>query len=1164
MPSRPNRRTSWKGIAVVAIVLLAGLAIWVAPRRTERVVPADASISWDDGQAPPRRAIVWRSPGTFTELLPPEAGDAVALAPRFSEGATALYCTVRDGGGQADIYRARLAAGNWGQLSAVPALNSVTEDGGAFVTGDDGEVFLYSDRPGGFGGFDLYVAERLGDDWGPPRNLGPKINTPANESDPALSVDGRTLYFASNRTESMIQQAADATDGEESTRSATRQGHPGMSHLDVYAANRNSTDSAWQSAEPLTKLNRDDSDERAPFLSPDGVHLYFASNRLSRAKGLRDLDIYAARRVGDRFELPENIGAPINTPADETQPALSPEGFTLLFSSDRAGADAIYASRAMQVFEEVAWDTSRLALLYRMWPLALLITIAVVVLAAGALQLRGWVAETATSARFFAGSVVFHLLLLLALTFWSLPTVVSVIISKIQEAEAASQPFDDNQHQSHEDGQEAWEKLADLAAVDKAIDLIRRETEPINIPNDTERLEPTIPIEMARLLPTDQVLYTPPSEPAELSEPQQITARSMALPAAAIEMAETVEAILPPTQPTAELPDVAQQFELQRAETKPVATSLELPESVVVVPRSAELSLTPPSDTPQLNAPMQNPITTRRESVVVQQAVEITDATTAPVLPLTSATEMPAQVQEQIQLSRTTPTRPAPALSQPVEVSSDRPATALPEAVRDIASQAKPTEPDRNLARARPMPNVTADLGASEPMEASPPQPATPQSLADAGALVELNRADVKPPQIEVPTPQEMSGPDRGERRVLVGELSEVQVDLPPQFGPIVSRLQRPRAKATHVVYAADSVGLREMFTLRQSDIRKQYIELFDGSQESEQAVNQGLVWLVTHQNQNGSWSLNNFHANCKDKHPNCSGAGSAKSDTAATGLALLPLLASGNTHRAGEYQQQVAAAIKWLTEAQKENGNLLSPGDQQPLYSHAIASIALCEAYGMTGDPELKPRAEKALDFLIKAQHAGTGGWRYNPNEAADTSVVGWAVMALKSGEMAGIPVPQATFDNVARWLATVEGNKPLGGGAFGYQNANPTPAMTAEGLLCLQFMGADRNDPRMRAGADYLLKHLPEPEQRLTSYYWYYGTQVMYHMQGEYWQVWNEKLRDHLVQTQVKDGTLTGTWDPRDNWEKSGGRIYATAAKLLMLEVYYRHLPLYEQLDE
>lgn len=121
----------------------------------------------------------------------------------------------------------------------------------------------------------------------------------------------------------------------------------------------------------------------------------------------------------------------------------------------------------------------------------------------------------------------------------------------------------------------------------------------------------------------------------------------------------------------------------------------------------------------------------------------------------------------------------------------------------------------------------------------------------------------------------------------------------------------------------------------------------------------------------------------------------------------------------------------------------------------------------------------------------------------------------------------------------------------------------MTAEGLLCLQFLGLQRNDPRMKAGAEFLLNNLPKAGVD-TSYYWYYGTQTMYHMQGKYWQAWNDATRDMLVNTQLKDGPNAGTWNPTDNWERSGGRIYSTSIRLLMLEVYYRHLPLYQQLDE
>jgi hypothetical protein len=107
---------------------------------------------------------------------------------------------------------------------------------------------------------------------------------------------------------------------------------------------------------------------------------------------------------------------------------------------------------------------------------------------------------------------------------------------------------------------------------------------------------------------------------------------------------------------------------------------------------------------------------------------------------------------------------------------------------------------------------------------------------------------------------------------------------------------------------------------------------------------------------------------------------------------------------------------------------------------------------------------------------------------------------------------------------------------GRFGYQNSGGSPAMTAEALLCLEYLGA--------------------------SYYWYYGTQVMYHMQGNYWNQWNGALSELLLESQVKSGSMAGAWTPQDNWEKSGGRIYATSLRLLMLEVYYRHLPLYQVL--
>jgi hypothetical protein len=377
----------------------------------------------------------------------------------------------------------------------------------------------------------------------------------------------------------------------------------------------------------------------------------------------------------------------------------------------------------------------------------------------------------------------------------------------------------------------------------------------------------------------------------------------------------------------------------------------------------------------------------------------------------------------------------------------------------------------------------------------------------------------------------------------------------------LATQLQRAAARATAVAYAEDNVGMQAMFALRQGDTRREFIDLVGGNEQTEAAVKRGLNWLAEHQHSDGRWSLHQLDPPEK-KLPATSGSGGTTSDAAATGLGLLPFLGSGQTHLAGEYKVTVGKAIEWLLQRQKADGNLYAdPPSNAFMYSHGIAAIALCEAYGMSQDERLREPAQRGLNFIVAAQHQGSGGWRYQPGEPGDTSVVGWQVMALKSGEMAGLIVPKSALDLANKWLDSAAGT---GGslGKFGYTEPGESPAMTAEGLLCRQFLGARRNDPAVIAGANYLLQRLPQDGQE-TSYYWYYATQVMYHMQGDYWTAWNERLRDMLVSSQIKDGHQSGTWDPRDGWEQSGGRLYATSLRLLMLEVYYRHLPLYQQLN-
>jgi hypothetical protein len=335
---------------------------------------------------------------------------------------------------------------------------------------------------------------------------------------------------------------------------------------------------------------------------------------------------------------------------------------------------------------------------------------------------------------------------------------------------------------------------------------------------------------------------------------------------------------------------------------------------------------------------------------------------------------------------------------------------------------------------------------------------------------------------------------------------------------------------------------------------KRDLVEAFGGDDDTLNGVRSGLAWIAKQQHGDGRWSLDQF------ADGQSSGHGKTRSDTAATALALLPLLGDGNTHNNGPHRQAVRQGLTWLLDHQKENGDLYTGGGgNSHMYSHGMAAIALCEVYGMTRDSELREPAQRAVDFIVTAQHQ-EGGWRYTPGQPGDTSVFGWQIMALKSAEMAELRVPPDVLAKAKQWLDRVR----RGAGEFGYQQSgHGTPAMTAEGLLCHQYLGASRNDSRLREGAEFLLKHLPQPG-RDTSYCWYYATQVMYHMQGENWRSWNEAMKETLLDTQLKKGPMSGSWDPKDNWEKSGGRLYSTSLRILMLEVYYRHLPLYQVFEQ
>jgi hypothetical protein len=357
---------------------------------------------------------------------------------------------------------------------------------------------------------------------------------------------------------------------------------------------------------------------------------------------------------------------------------------------------------------------------------------------------------------------------------------------------------------------------------------------------------------------------------------------------------------------------------------------------------------------------------------------------------------------------------------------------------------------------------------------------------------------------------------------------------------------------------------------------------------KTEKSIEHGLTFLARHQSSDGSWSLGNFGAGRRGYENEKT---LLTSDTAATGLSLLTFLGAGYHQLDDRYKNIVAGGINYLVKNQKADGDLYSNQDPESsravwLYSHAIGTIALCEAYGMTQDPDLREPAQKALDFIASAQNKDRGGWRYSPGVGSDTSVTGWMMMALKSGQLANLDVKQESFDKIETWLNNAQESadkrhlyvydpqaaqqiRIIDGRRVDQSHGREvTKTMTSVGLLMRLYSGWKRDNPHMIEGARYLAQNLPANGTRLKNerdtYYWYYATQVMFHMGGKHWEAWNERLHPLLTESQVMTGPMAGSWDPKgsipDRWGPHAGRIYVTTMNLLSLEVYYRHLPIYE----
>ncbi len=258
--------------------------------------------------------------GTPTNIGPPVNTSATDAGPSISADGLSLYFhSNRSGGsGVMDLWVAKRStiSDPWDTpVNLGPKVNSGTPNHSPSISADGLSLFFYpySEHPGGAGGTDIWVTTQPTTDgpWSSPVNLGPSVNSSADDSTPDISADGLTLYFISFRP-------------------------GGYGEADFWVTTRTTKNTEWGTPLHLGSTVNSSYAERQPTISTDGLALFFGSTRPG-GSGSRDIWVSRRATTDDPWGEPVNLGPAVNSSAPDCHPDISGDGSTLYFVSTRPG-----------------------------------------------------------------------------------------------------------------------------------------------------------------------------------------------------------------------------------------------------------------------------------------------------------------------------------------------------------------------------------------------------------------------------------------------------------------------------------------------------------------------------------------------------------------------------------------------------------------------------------------------------------------------------------------------------------------------------------------------------------------------------------------------------------------------------------------------------------
>jgi len=429
------------------------------------------------------------------------------------------------------------------------------------------------------------------------------------------------------------------------------------------------------------------------------------------------------------------------------------------------------------------------------------------------------------------------------------------------------------------------------------------------------------------------------------------------------------------------------------------------------------------------------------------------------------------------------------------------------------------------------------------------------------------------PPPKEIPITDDESEPSQ--------EMKEVKEEITP---PVKQRsMNLPKFKGKVKDAATDSTN-KETELPGQNGVREKGrkgvgLEEAGGDQATEEAVEEGLQWLASVQDDDGKWDsdgfMNHYLPNdITDNDRYKEGAGRTYSDIGITGLCLLAFTGVGNTHESGKYSGNVALAKQFLLSEQRAEGGFgKTVGWSATMYDHSIAMLALADLYFISKDSELRKPLEKALQYLIAMRNI-SGGWDYTQywnkkpeGDRGDLSISCWAIMAISSCRASGINISNDLLKELKTFLIDYT-DSSTGEGIYSRKSPRAFdrgPSMVAASSFSRKLLGEKSTSNIQKKQHNKIVKEEPS-EKTMNSqpgiWYLYYGSLSMFIDKSEYeeeWKKWNNSCKNVVMKYRCKDGVRKGSFDPVDPFSVHGGRLCSTAMSILCLQVYYRLTPAY-----